>query len=418
MSARRLQRHIVLTLALFAGSATLLNAQQKPVSGHSPVVDVVSLKSGRSLRGAITAQQPNGSLTIVVSNEWLHSTNPALAATALKENAESRKAGWIQTRDRILERLKAPVDSPHLTFFLKQELERIEQQIADPNPPDPDFLWIDVRHETISKVARVSPERQHLAAIAWSERLAHVETRDVASLQKELTNRGVNLESVPDLSDRLPSRMQTEEEWGARLAVVEYSLGTSLDFQGMGDTLARVRDGKPVALGEILPKLLQQQLNTLLADLAPDLRPPTQPKGNSDWLNSATRIAEQEKVRGFRVTRLELDATALKVTVETRFVAQIGDGKWKTVWLSKVAEDGAKARPQQEARIEQDPQLKSVIEATRSLGLADADALKRAIRIGAATMSAQQTSDSTFAGFRERYTRHLDGPPLTLVNAP
>ena len=400
-------------------NASRAEAQQKPSSGDGLVVDVVSLKSGRSLRGAILSQQPNGPVLIAVSKEWLKSANPTLAEKTLKENQEDAREAWTQCCDRIAELVKSRSDSPHLVFYYKEELDRLKKLIADPNPIDPDFLWMEVRHEAIGKVQRTSADRSRIAVFAWNERLPRVESRDASGLQKELTARGVKLEDpLPNLFDRLPARKQSDEEWAARIGLVEYSIGKPLDFQGMGETLARTGHGQGPNLAEVLPKLLKQQLGSLFDDLLSDVRPAKKAKEDEEWLSAPIRTAVEEKVRGFRVTRLELDAATSQVIVETRFVAQIASGNWKTVWLGREVGDGTKPRPEAEARIEQDPQLKTAIETIKSVGLVDGGAIKRAIRIGAATMSAQQSADGVFSQFCDRYHRHLDGPPLTLIKLP
>ena len=101
--------------------------------------------------------------------------------------------------------------------------------------------------------------------------------------------------------------------------------------------------------------------------------------------------------------------------METRFIAKLAESRWRTVWQATETGDGTKPRPQAEARIEQDPQLKSAVDTLKSIGLAEGDTLKQAIRIGAATMATQQAADAKFALFRDGYVRHLDGPPLVIV---
>ena len=407
----------LLTIVLVMVIAAPVIAEPKPAGVGHPVVDVVTLKSGRSLRGVVTSQEPNGSLTMIVSREWLSGANPTLLETALTENQDGRKASWTQTRDRIAQRQKSPIESPNLAFFLKQEQKRIEQLLADRNLPEPDFLLLDVRHETIAKVVRASADRLKIALLGWNEHLPHVETRDASSVEKELTNQGVKLDVVPvELPDRIPPRPQSDDEWAARMAIVEYTLAESLDFQGMGDVLARTREGQPANLGEVLPKIFQQQLGSLFNDLLNDGRPQQKPKEDSEWLAGAIRQAEREKLRGFRVTRLDIDPTAMRVTVETRFVAKLAESRWRTIWRWTETGDGTKARPQAEARIEQDPQLKTAIDTLKSIGLADGETLKQAIRIGAATMATQQAADAKFAQFLDGYVRRLDGPPLVIAD--
>lgn len=412
-------RKLLPVVFLVGWTSTLLAAPPKSAVGGNHAVDIVSLKSGKSPRGLIAWRDPNGSLAIVVSREWLQGANPAYATEALAANLERCKTAWAQDRDRIAERLKSPPDAPQLVFFLKQELERLKQSLANREVPEPDFLWFDIPSESIAKVVAATPEQRRVALFAWSEGLAHVETRDTASLSKELMSKGVKLEgSGPDLSDRLSARPQTDDEWSARMALVEYTLDKPVDFQGMGDTFARTGDGQPINLAEVLPKIFQQQLGSLLKELTNDGQFAAKSRSDSEWLKPAIREAESAKSKGFRITRLEIDATQMRVTVETRFVAQLGAGKWQTVWRESIIEDGTKARPGAEGRIEQDPQLKSVVETLKSLGLADAKTLQQAIRVGAATMSAQQSADAAFGEFRDRYTRHLDGPPLRILPTP
>lgn len=416
---RVLGRRSALIVAAICGLVTLTAAQPKQSTSGQHVVDVVTLKSGRILRGAIVWRETNGSLAMVVSHDWLKDANPKQATEALASNIARRKAAWMQTRDRIEQLLKSLPDSKNVQFFLQQERDRLNGLCNDPAPQEPDFLWFDVGHETISKVVQASSEQRRVALFAWNNGLAHVETRDATALTKELTNQGVKLDGpAPDLSDRLPARSQDSDEWSARLALVDYTLDRPVDFQGMGNTIARTGDGKAMNLAEILPKILQGQLGSLLKDLTSDGPLAAKPPDSNEWMKQAVRETEMEKAHGFRVTRLEVDSTTMRVTVETRFVARLAPGKWQTVWRATVNEDGTKARPAIETRIEQDPQLKSAIDTLKTLGLADANTLQQAIRVGAATMAAQQSADATFGEFRDGYTRRLDGPPLRFSPDP
>lgn len=413
----RSSRRMFLLALGFTCLATPLLAQPKPPATGRNVVDVVTLKSGRSLRGLIAWRDPNGSLAMIVSKEWLASGNPGTAAEVVTANQDQRQAAWIQTRDRIVERLKTPVESQQLAFLLKQEKSRLDKLIDGPRQDELEYLWIDVAHETISKTAPITADQRKIALFAWSEGLTHVETRDAASLAKELSGKGVKLDvPPPDLSERLPPRIQSNTEWSARLALAEYSLGKPVDFQGMGDTVTRTGEGQAINLGEVLPKILQTQLGSLLKDLTGEGKPNANAQSGGEWLKTAIREAESAKSKGFRVTRLDIDANSMKVTVDTRFVAKVASEQWQTVWQSSSIEDGTKARPAAEARIEQDPQLKSAVQTLKNLGLADAGTLQKAIRVGAATMSAQQSADAQFGEFRDGYMRRLDGPPWHIVN--
>ena len=129
------------------------------------------------------------------------------------------------------------------------------------------------------------------------------------------------------------------------------------------------------------------------------------------------KAAEAEKISGFRVTRSEEDLAAKRVAVETRFVARMPDGSWKTVWQRVETADASKARPDVEQQIMQDPQIRTALELVKSFGLGGEEQVKMAIRFGAATQEAQKQADSLFFEFRDRHLHRLDGPVLRIAPA-
>ncbi len=408
-----------LSILMFIESVPLFAAPPKPVVNRHLAVDLVNLKSGRSLRGAIVWRESDGALKMAVSREWLLAANPMTISPILKENQNLRRLAWTQTRERIAERLKATEDPPQLSFFLKQELSRLNELTANPMPGEPDFYWIDLPNGSISKIVKANPEQQQIALVAWNERLNQVETRDANSLSKELAAKGIKLDkSAPDLSDRLPARPQNDAEWAARMALVEYMLVKPLDFQGIGDTLTPTVEGQSINFADVLPKLFQAQVRSFLKDLVDDAQSTSKPEESPQWLKSAIQQAEAQKINGFRATRVEINAAESQVTVHSRFVAQIATGRWDTLWQTSIMEEGTKPRLQSEARIESDPQLQPAMEALKSMGIGDPKTLQQAIRFGAATIAAQESADAQFSVFRERYSRHLDTPPLWLIRNP
>ena len=106
-----------------------------------------------------------------------------------------------------------------------------------------------------------------------------------------------------------------------------------------------------------------------------------------------------------------------EAAVQSVFVVRVDAGfpekaQWETVWSHRETADATKVRAETEARIANDPQVKQALDKVKSLGLGAEDQVQQAIRFGAATMAAQQTADSRFFEFRDRYVKHLDGPPL------
>ncbi|HET6426510.1 MAG TPA: hypothetical protein VFG20_22650, partial [Planctomycetaceae bacterium] len=128
----------------------------------------------------------------------------------------------------------------------------------------------------------------------------------------------------------------------------------------------------------------------------------------------AIATAEAKGVRGFRVTRLEMEPDRNRVGVETRFVAKLGDDRWQTVFTATEYADSNQPRPELEARIAKDPQVKSMLQAMSAIGIVDDAPLQTAIRNGAATQAALQAADQAFSSFTNRYAQHVDRPKLFL----
>jgi hypothetical protein len=385
-------------------------------------VDVVTRKGAPRLLGAVLQRDADGSVTLAVSRGWLQTADPKLFEQAAAAEAVEQRAAWGELRDRIRAWKQARPDEEKLIFFLEQEDERIEKLLAAPDEKAAvdaaPFFVLKLPASKIERVVIQPPQRKQVALVAWRERLAHPETRSVANLTRELRDKGIEIPAVPvDLSAQLPPARQDAAEWAARQAIVEYQYCRRVDFQGIGDLVTRTDEGAPAAdLNQLLTTLLTTQLKKDLADL---LEPPkaAQPAALPKWWTMATKGAAQAQANGFRVTRLDLNVVGQQVKVETRFVAKLPDGSWQTVWLNVEAADASKPRPDLEQRIAGDPQVRKVFELAKATGLGAGDALQQAVRTGAATMAAQEAADARFFEFRDRYLRHLDGPPLLWTEA-
>ena len=415
-----------LTVAQSTACAPRQSGSSRPLAAASRLaVDVVKLKSGKTLRGTIARAEADGSLTMAVSREWLRKADPKLFANVEAEEARTRVAALEQLRDRIKKELERVPEESAVATFLRVERKRIEGQLAEAAPPErPQFVWLDLTAKKIAKITPPSVERKRIAGWSWYERLMNVETRDADDLARELARKRIDpAQPVPDLSERLPLRLQDERQWSARMALVHYSLGKPLDFQGTGDLLVRadrVKKGEDIA--PLIAKLFGGQVDALLKDLlnegrsAPGSSAAASPKSPNEWLQPAIREAERDKVRAFRATRVDLGLERRQATVNSAFAVQLANGKWEVLWSDRDTEDGSQERPAVEAGIANDPQVKSALGLLKSLGASGDDQVRSAIRFGAATMAAQQAVNSRFSKFQEPYLRHLDGPPLWWAN--
>jgi hypothetical protein len=408
------------TITLLGGSLLLLVARPLLADQRSPTVaelgvDVVTRHGAPRLLGSVVHRDADGSVTLAASRTWLRDADPKFYEQAVQTEAAEKHQAALELRDRIRVWKKTAAENEKLLFFLEQEEARVEKSLAEPDgkaaPETAQFVLLKLPAARVERVIVQPPQRKQVALVAWREQLGPPETHSVASLTRALRDRGIDITGVSvDLSARIPAARQDAAEWAARQAVVEYQYRRRIDFQGTGDVVTRTDGGAPAAdLNELLASMLTSQLKKDLADL---LDPPRieKPTGNPKWLAQATKAAEQAQASGFRVTRLDLGAQ--QASVETRLVAKLPDGSWQTIWRHVETADTARARPEVEQQIANDPQVRKVLDLARATGLGAEETLQQALRTGAATMAAQQAADARFFEFRDRYLQRLDGPPL------
>jgi hypothetical protein len=392
-------------------------------SGSRLAVDVVKLKSGKSMRGTIARADADGSLTMAVSRDWLRKADPKLLANVEAEEARTRVAA-LELRDRIKKELERVSEESAVAAFLRVERKRVDLLAESPQPEQPQFVWLELTAKKVAKITSPSTDQKRIAGWSWYERLANVEARDAEDLARELARKRIDpSQPVPDLSERLPLRLQDEREWSARMALIYYSLGKPLDFQGTGDLLVRADRAKNAEdIAPLIAKLFGGQVDALFKDLlnegrsAPGPSAAASSKSPNAWLEPAIREAERDRARAFRATRVDLGLERRQATVNSAFVVQLANGKWEVIWSDRVTEDGLQERPAMEAGIANDPQVKSALGLLKSLGTNGDDQVRSAIRFGAATMAAQQAVNSRFSKFQEPFLRRLDGPPLWWAN--
>lgn len=424
-----------LLLTGFGGCPALL-AGKEPPARSSLAVDSVRLRSGEKLRGAVLRAQPDGTLQMAVQRSWLRTSLPDLYRTVIRDELMTQQALTARLIDRTdawLADVRADSakgeQNKRLVGFLQEQrrllqrrLDRLQSQQDSPDDAsglDTQFILMNLAGRRVASRTVRQPEHRRVALLAWQERFERVEELSVEQLRTALESHGIDTgvsDTPVDLSARVPPIEQSDEEWAARQAIIEYLLVQPLDFQGLGGTLIRTdaAAGQP-DIAALLPQLLQSQLTRPLQDL---LEEPGRPRSSveppPDWaLQSAVQDAEKLGRRGFRVSELKLDLSRNQVQVVERFVARMPDGDWKTVWSSTSVEDARQPRPAVERQIANDPQVKQIVRIAEQLGGAG-DQVTTAIRFGAATMSAQQTAESHFYRFRDRCTQRLDGPLLTL----
>lgn len=402
---------------------------EKPVAPTDLAVDQVVLKGGPRILGSVLGREADGTLAIAVGRDWLKKSHLQYFEKILPDETAETRAALIELRDRIAEWRRARAPENEFEFFLKKETERVEQALSaidnGTHQETAPFMVLDLAPAKIERLVNQPPQRKRVALAAWRERLADVESRSTASLVQELKKLKIEADDEGEfLLDLLPPRRQNESAWAARQAVVEYHYLKPLDFQGRGDLVLRTGQQLNAAnAGQLFADLLKSLGGDPIADLlgtgagnSGKKTPAGRPQPET-WLASATKIAEADKTTGFRVTRSEEDLAAKRVAVETRFVARMPDGSWKTVWHRVETADAAKLRADAEQQIMQDPQIRAALDIVKSLGIGGDEQFKMAVRFGAATMDAQKQADSRFFEFRDRHLHRLDGPVLKVAPA-
>ncbi len=453
-------------MVVLLGLAALVQAQpadrgKSEKASPQGVTDLISVAGDGEIRGAVVKRFPDGSLDVAVQRDWLDAHAPEVAEVLGAEERRQTKAVMEALAKRLAAAIATLPESRTRTLgLLRREADRVDDWLAAaeeagdrdaaarsadeegtdrPIRPraarrgDSQFTLLRIAPKRVTKVRPSGQDAQRIARWAWSERLEDVEGRSAADLTKELKGRGIDPRSPPPgLGDRLPPLPQDDREWTARMALVEDALGDSVAFQGFGDAVVKAGEAEG-GLAGILPQLGQLLgggnggLGGLgLDDILDGLKggglpggqapapatPGANPAGKpaERWLMSAR--AQAVDAGHYRATRVNVDAAKGRAEVESVFEVRMPDGSWETIWREVRAADAARANEAAVERITADERISGLLQTIRGIGLVDEASILQAIRVGAATSTAQGEIDTAFNDFRSRHVQRLDGPPL------
>ncbi len=422
LPSTRLHRYLklgILGATLFLLGRTLSAADRPVVGGPEQLaVDQLNLKSGVRLRGMVFGRS-DSSITMLVSAKWLKEANAALYESSREKTIAGHQAALKEVIQR-LEAVPATEKQPAFAAFLKMQLDAAKTELAAAEKFDPQLLWLFLASSDVQQIDLVGLAQRQMLAWAWVENLERPETRTAQEMFDELKNRAVSPVGWPtSLIERMPARTQPDDEWAARMAVAEHAFDQPLHFQGTDGVLLKAEAGAQADVASLLKQLFEQQVKSQFGDLLGGSRPAKPSQARTDAkMNNALKLAMQtatrEQKRGFRVTRVEISDDLQASTVSTQFFAKLPNDSWQPIFRHSETADARQAPPEIEQRIQDDPQVKKVLEAARKLGVSADTQLKQAIRFGAATMIAQQLGDQEFAAFRDRLLVSL-ARPMSLV---
>ena len=413
--AKSLSFDLLLGLSAFFLVVSTEKAESQQSSRTRLAVDILHLKSRQQFRGLVLNANTNEDLKIAVSREWFKHFDEKAYAKVDKEakSEEERARQQLKTR---LEQLTSTGKHPAFDFFVKKELERVTAAIDAPPDDECQFLVVRLKRSLIANFILASESNRRVAIWAWSERLPKIESREVSDILKELKSKVQDFDAtltVPDLSTRFPMMEQSELQWRTRLAIVSHGLAERIEFQGSGKMMIQVGDDKqPQNANAIMTQMLQARTESVLGELLGDPKSKSLlPDGKSDWVKAAIVKTEALGMGYFHATNVKVDPLGEIASVESVFMVKHADGDWRMAWNGIRDERASQQTADSIARVTKDSQIESLKNSLQAI-VGVNDAFDKAIRFGAATMTAQQNVNEQFETFVERYLRRLDGPPL------
>jgi hypothetical protein len=413
--AKLLSFDLLLGLSVFFLVVPIEKAESQQSSRTRLAVDILNLKSRQQFRGFVLNANTNEDLKIAVSREWFQHFDEKAYAKVDKEAKSEEERARQQLKSR-LEQLTSTGKHPAFDFLVKKELERVTAAINAPPDDECQFLVVRLKRSLIANFILASEANRRVAIWGWSERLPKIESREVSDILKELKSKVQDFDAtltVPDLSTRFPMMEQSELQWRTRLAIVSHGLAERIEFQGSGKMMIQVGDDKqPQNANEIMTHMLQAQTESVLGELLGDPKSKSLlPDGKSDWVKAAIVKTEALGMGYFHATNVKVDPLGEIASVESVFMVKHVDGDWRMAWNGIRDERASQQTADSIARVTKDSQIESLKNSLQTI-VGVNDAFDKAIRFGAATMTAQQNVNEQFETFVERYLRRLDGPPL------
>lgn len=391
------------------------SAQLPQVADSRLGVDLVQLVDGSRLYGFVLERAADSSLKVAVEREWLKGQYPKLHADFEARELAEAKAAHEQLITRLDAWLEERSEPGPLQRFLTVTLAETRERKVETDPTKL-FFAVTLAPSEFRKVTIQAPDRRHVAGIAYQNRLPEIITTPSNTLAKRLVEMDVQpaAERV-DLSGELPEvARQTDRQWAARKALIEYTMREPLEYQGTGNTLVRTgAQADPMAL---IGKMLGGSGGDAISRLGAELGLPefTKPKETADWWRKTTQAAERDGFHGVLITRLEQNMLAADVKVEASFFARLAPGEWFRVATFNSQSSVNEQNPGHMDQLKQDPQIQSVIRTLESLGLAASEQLDQALRHGAATQVALADAHAAWNMFQQQHTRSMSGSPVPI----
>lgn len=407
-------------LAFFVLIPTDLAAQQKTKSVPSKrlAVDVVSVRKVGRLLG-IVLDQNQQSVSMVVRRDWLKKTYPEFWKQQLAAEAKEIESGRekIETRLNEWRNQYSGDDALAIGEFIDANKKLIERdQSIDVSKLA--FTIVNLDRKRVGRVQTQSADKHRIAGVAWSENLADVESTNARVLQRSLKAKQIDIEAYPlKLGNEMVPVLDSDQQWAARKALVEFGLLTRVEFQGSGTTF--FQRGKTMNAAEAMKAVVGvggiggfSQIEKLGQELGlPEFQNRSKEADENETLAPMIKAAKDANRRSFSVSLLEQGQT---VTVKTKLYIQAIDGRWYPMGEFTNSEKLADQNSDEIDHIKQDPQIDKMIRMMNQFGASvDPSIMDKAMRSGVATKKALDKSMEQLDRFVDQYCHEIDYPPVS-----
>lgn len=420
MQVHRTTRFGCLLLACWSCITTAGFAQLPTVKHQRLGVDYLLLTSGEKLYGFSLGKNEDGLVTFAVERKWLKQTHPKLfERESTREQKERKQTGKVllERIDQWIDERKDDPKSEGLVRFLKYKRDKIEFASDDNSnePNDALFMLFHLELDEIQDLKQASRNNRFVAGIAYGRGIENIVTTPASILRKRLAEADKKwTEQQVDLADELPKSVtQSEKEWAARKAILEYHMREPLEYQGTGSTLLRLDE--QVDMTALAAQLLARGGAGAITQVGIDLGLPEfqkfkKDRENKSWSKKITTEAEKDGFRGVFVVRLEQSMTSSSVKVHSHFFVMEEPGNWFELRNNTSTSNVNQQAVGDVAQLKQDPQVKQAVDLISKLLPGAADRVDLAMQHGAATQQALSQAKSEFTLFLEKYTNDLDTP--------
>jgi len=416
MKLLNLSRIIALTMIVFLISCLACSlpiwAQLPNTSNRNLAVDCVRT-SDSSFYGLVLQQNPK-EVVIAVDRQWLATTYPNALGKFQKEERDQLDALTQLYHGRIDTWMNQRKDKQLLIEALQLERQRIANDNAPQAVEKKLFILLTFDKKIVKHVYLNLPERKKVAAVAWHLELPNVTIRkfsDLSAAVKE--SKSTFEEAEANLLSQLPASGLDENQWNLRKAMMEYRILGELEFQGHDEILFQT--SKAADLGAILTQLMKQSTGGSLQEIGRELGLPEfqapKPQGDQNWQAKLTKQADAEGYRSIVVKRTISNRNQDLVTVQSLLMVKNLQNQWQIIKSFESSANGLKQSTEDLQLIQADPQVQSVLDTFKTLGLGnDSALLEVAIRKGAATKQATDEVNRKMNRIIAQNTFYLDAP--------